>query len=62
MSGYRLSAAAPEEAARAVALIRGRVDWMDRQDIDQWNRSGYLDHYPLAFFREETRLGRLYFL
>ena len=35
MSGYRLSAAAPEEAARAVALIRGRVDWMDQVfDVD----------------------------
>ena len=54
--------AAPGEAEGAMELIRGRVAWMDRQDIDQWNRSGYLDHYPLAFFREEARLGRLYFL
>ena len=64
MSGKEpvLVPAAPGEAEEAMALIRGRVDWMDRMDIDQWNRSGYLDHYPLAFFREEARLGRLYFL
>lgn len=62
MSGPRLIPAAPEEAERAVALIRDRVAWMDRRDIDQWNRSGYLDHYPPEFFREEARLGRLYFL
>ena len=64
MSGKEpvLVQAAPGEAEKAMALIRSRVAWMDRRDIDQWNRSGYLDHYPLEFFRQEARLGRLYFL
>lgn len=57
-----LRPAGPEEGEEALELIRRRIAWMDERDIDQWNRSGYLNYYPLEFFQREARLGRLYFL
>ena len=44
------------------ALYARRVDWMNARGVHQWNDNDYLDAYPLDYYREQQRAGRLYAL
>lgn len=44
------------------SLYEARVAWMDRANIRQWNVTGYLDVYPVDYYRERQRLGQLFVL
>ena len=50
----------PEEAEAVFALVLGRMAWMDRQGIRQWNACGYDRLYPLSYYQAQQRQGRLY--
>lgn len=62
MPDYRFSPAQAADLEQIFALYVRRVEWMRAQGIHQWNESAYLDAYPLAYYREQQRSGRLYAL
>ncbi len=35
-----------------IALIQKRIDWMDEKNLNQWNKTNYLDVYPKKYFME----------
>jgi len=41
-------------------LISSRVKWMDDNNIKQWNVTDYLNVYPVSYYQEHQRCGRLY--
>ena len=58
---YVLKPATAGEAAIAFELIRRRVEWLARRGVEQWGE-GYLRAYPLEYYEEMQREGRLYLL
>ena len=54
--------AKPQETAAVFEMVKKRVDWMNATGIRQWNVTGYLDAYPLAYYEEQQSAGRLYVL
>ena len=59
---YTFRRITPEEVPQMFALIRQRMQWMDAQDIQQWNVAHYDEIYPLSYYEDECRQGRLYVL
>ena len=43
-------------------LYKKRIQWMNEKGIRQWNETGYLDAYPVDYYREHQSLGNLYVL
>ena len=33
---------------------------MNDKGIDQWNNNGYMDDYPVTYYYEQQKAGRLY--
>ena len=62
MEYYTFRAMGPEEAPRMVELVRERIAWMDREGIQSWNTSDYLEIYPQDYYEEMARNGRLFAL
>ena len=58
----RFRPAEEQEVQTVFALIKKRVRWMDDKGLSQWNTNGYLDAYPLEYYREQQRSGNLYVL
>ena len=54
--------ASERDVPHIYALIRTRIAWMDDQGIESWNKTGYLDRFPEAYFLEKCRAGELYVL
>lgn len=59
---YRFRLAEEKETETVFALIKKRVRWMDDKSLSQWNTNGYLEAYPLEYYREQQRVGNLYVL
>lgn len=49
-----------EEAKLVFSLIRQRMHWMDEKGMDSWNRNHYDTIFPLAYYEQEAKQGRLY--
>lgn len=41
-------------------LIQKRIQWMEKNNINQWNRTNYLDSYPRRYFEDKVEAGQLY--
>ena len=41
-----------EDIDRILELICQRIDWMDKNNIDQWNNTEYLEVYPKSYFMQ----------
>ena len=50
------------ELDQIFSLYVRRVAWMEEAGIRQWNRNGYLEAYPIGYYRDMLREGRLYAL
>ena len=59
---YNFCPASPEDGERIFQLVLERIAWMDARGLHGWNDTGYLERYPLAYFREAGRQGQLYLL
>lgn len=59
---YIFKPAESNEAEEIFGLYVKRVRWMDEQGIRGWNTTGYLERYPVSYYREQCELGTLYTL
>ncbi len=51
-----------EEAPQMFSMILQRMRWMDQNGIRQWNVTEYDRAYPLEYYMEEQRRGRIFAL
>lgn len=56
---YWFELAAPEDVEPVFRLYERRISWMNDKNIRQWNTTGYLDAYPISYYREQQRRGNL---
>ena len=54
--------AAETDVKDFVSLIDKRIEWMEQNDIKQWNSFGYKQRYSYAYFKREADSGHLYVL
>lgn len=54
--------AEPSDIDAVFQLYKKRIQWMDEKGIRQWNVTGYLDAYPIDYYRTQQSLGKLYVL
>ena len=45
-----------------IELVRERIAWMDREGLQSWNTSDYLEIYPQDYYEERAREGVLFAL
>ena len=57
---YVLKKAEQTEVEQIFGLYLKRIQWMNDKGIDQWNNNGYLDDYPVTYYYEQQKAGRLY--
>lgn len=57
---YVLKKAEQTEVEQIFGLYLKRIQWMNDKGIDQWNKNGYLDDYPVTYYYEQQKAGRLY--
>ncbi|MEG1876847.1 MAG: GNAT family N-acetyltransferase [Lachnospiraceae bacterium] len=38
-----------------IALIQARINWMETQHLNQWNKTKYLECYPYDYFADKIR-------
>ncbi|ORY27545.1 hypothetical protein LY90DRAFT_705889 [Neocallimastix californiae] len=51
-----------EEVPIMFGLILDRMEWMNENNIKQWNVHGYDTLFPLSFYEKECKNGNLYVL
>ena len=51
-----------QEIPAVFALIMGRVAWMDRVGIRQWNTTKYDERYPMDYYEERWKKDELFVL
>lgn len=49
-----------EEVQDVFELILDRIEWMNDNDIHQWNETNYTDAYPLSYYEEKREQGQLF--
>ena len=59
---YTFRRARLPEAEAVYHLIEQRIRWMDEVGISGWNKTRYLDFYPLRYFQQQCAAGQLYVL
>ena len=59
---YTFHPAAADDIDAVFALFEKRVDWMNEQNIHQWNDTDYLNVYPKSYYVRQCELGNLYVL
>lgn len=62
LSKYVFRAGGEVDVDRLIELVDGRMAWMDRMGIDQWNNSHYHERYPRTYYMERARNGELFVL
>ena len=62
MMNYTFQSAQADEITDIFSLYLTRIQWMNEQNIDQWNNNGYLECYPIAYYEKQQKAGRLYTL
>ena len=61
-SQYIFRPAMQQEIPEVFALIMGRVVWMDRVGIRQWNTTKYDERYPLHYYEQRRQMEELFVL
>lgn len=59
---YVFRQAKKEEVQAVFDLIMGRVAWMDRVGIRQWNTTKYDQRYPLSYYEQRRQMEELFVL
>lgn len=59
---YSLKKAITTDAEAVYSLVEKRIHWMNQKGIRQWNVTGYLEAYPIDYYREQQQQGNLYVL
>lgn len=59
---YTFRTAKHDEIESVFDLYQKRIRWMDEKAIHQWNTTGYLESYPVNYYRKQQALGNLYVL
>lgn len=49
-----------EEVKNVFELILDRIEWMNENNIHQWNETNYTDAYPLSYYEEKREQGQLF--
>ena len=49
-----------EEVQNVFELILDRIEWMNENNIHQWNETNYTDAYPLSYYEEKAEQGQLF--
>lgn len=57
---YSFIQAEKKDVPEVYNLIAARVNWMEQNNIRQWNETDYLNVYPETYYAEHQRCGRLY--
>ena len=47
-----------EEVQTVFELILDRIEWMNENNIHQWNETNYTDAYPLSYYEEKREAGQ----
>lgn len=56
----KISLATLNDITAIISLIQARIEWMDRMNIDQWNKSDYLNAFTLDYFAQVIENKNLY--
>lgn len=48
------------DADRIYELIKIRMRWMDENNIYQWNKTKYLERYPLSYIKDQIENNTFY--
>ena len=59
---YVLQMAKAQEVPEIFSIYQSRIRWMNTMGLRQWNRTEYLQRYPLPYFRQLQEQGVLYVL
>ena len=59
MTEYRLLPATPARMEAIYQIIDGRIRWMDRVGIRQWNTTDYWGVYPKSYYCALAESGKL---
>lgn len=43
-------------------LYKNRVQWMEEKGLHQWNKTDYLNVYPINYYQKQSMYGNLYVL
>ena len=62
ISIYEMRQAEETQVLQFIQVIQERINWMERQGMNQWNDEEYLDIYSEEYFRAQARAGHLFFL
>lgn len=62
MNEYIFRRGTSDDVPHIMDLIKQRIDWMDRNGINQWNKTHYLEHYPNIYYIQAAERGLLYVL
>lgn len=60
MDKYIFQKAIKTDIDEILMLIEKRIEWMNENNIDQWNKTNYLECYPKEYFEEMVSEGQLY--
>lgn len=60
MEIYKFRKAETREIDEIYHLIEKRIKWMDKNNINQWNKTNYLDSYPRDYFKSKIEAGQLF--
>lgn len=62
MRKYTFRKASVKEISQLFHLILERMEWMDEEGIEHWNKYSYDTLYPLSYYEEKCEQGELYVL
>lgn len=62
MNNWNFRQAEPKDLEAILQLIKSRIAWMDRQGLEQWNKTDYFSAYPPEYFSHEIEKGDFYVL
>ena len=57
---YIFKRAEIEDVPKLFEIIKTRVQWMEAKGLKQWNTTDYLNVYPLSYFEDHQKNGRLF--
>lgn len=57
---YLFRKAIKEDLESVFKLYENRVSWMDQKGLHQWNKTEYLDSYPMSYYQKQLENGQLY--
>jgi hypothetical protein len=60
MSNYLFKKAIKSDIGEVLGLIQKRIAWMDANNINQWNKTNYLEAYPEKYFEGLVLKGNLF--